>query len=226
MPVPLPPSGYDFDIPPGAGDLVGTGADLEPATLLDGYRSGLFPMGLGESGAAPIGWWSPDPRGVLFPADLAVSRSLRRSVRRFEITVDTAADDEALCYFTSGTTGQPKMCMHAHSYGLAHQTTGRYWLDLKPSDLHWLYGVAIGGLFAGESMFHTATDASKVALVALVEILAEDDDPRRLIDVQWSTSHLSTLGVEEVPRPGYLALLSEALAAPLPRLWRSAGSSA
>ena len=228
MPVLLPPSGYDFDIPAGAGDLVGTGADLEPATLLDAYRSGLFPMGLGESGAAPMGWWSPERRGVLFPADLAVSRSLRRSMRRFEITVDTAAeavlagcadprregawitDEIAAAYLRLFRLGW----MHTVEVWRAGELVGG------------LYGVAIGGLFAGESMFHTATDASKVALVALVEILAEDDDPRRLIDVQWSTSHLSTLGVEEVPRPGYLALLSEALAAPLPRLWRSAGSSA
>ncbi len=83
-----------------------------------------------------------------------------------------------------------------------------------------LYGVAIGGLFAGESMFHVVPDASKVALVALVELLAADGDPRRVIDVQWRTEHLASLGATEVPRPAYLQLLKEALAAPLPARWQ------
>lgn len=216
MPVLLPPSGYDFDIPAGAGDLVGTGADLEPATLLDAYRSGLFPMGLGESGAAPMGWWSPERRGVLFPADLAVSRSLRRSVRRFEITVDTAAeavlagcadprregawitDEIAAAYLRLFRLGW----MHTIEVWRAGELVGG------------LYGVAIGGLFAGESMFHNVRDSSKAALVGLVELIAADGDERRLIDVQWRTDHLASLGVNEVGRADYLAALGRALQAP------------
>ena len=83
-----------------------------------------------------------------------------------------------------------------------------------------LYGIAIGGLFAGESMFHRVTDASKVALVALRELITADGDPRRIIDVQWVTPHLASLGVREVPRAAYLGLLREALEAPLPAPWR------
>jgi leucyl/phenylalanyl-tRNA--protein transferase len=83
-----------------------------------------------------------------------------------------------------------------------------------------LYGIAIGGLFAGESMFHRVTDASKVALVALRELITADGDPRRIIDVQWVTPHLASLGVREVPRAAYLGLLRETLEAPLPAPWR------
>ena len=83
-----------------------------------------------------------------------------------------------------------------------------------------LYGIAIGGLFAGESMFHRVTDASKVALVALRDLLVADGDPRRLVDVQWVTPHLASLGAREVPRAAYLGMLADALEAPLPTAWR------
>ena len=94
MPLDPGPSRYAFDIERAdAGeDLVGAGADLEPATILAAYRAGAFPMGLGRHGAGPMGWWSPDPRGVLRPEDLRVSRSLRRSCARLQVTVDTAFD--------------------------------------------------------------------------------------------------------------------------------------
>lgn len=228
MPVPLPPSGYDFAIPAEAGDLVGTGADLEPATLLDAYRCGLFPMGVGERGRAPMGWWSPDPRGVLFPADLVVSRSLRRSLRRFDVSVDTAPEAVIAGCADPRRDGawitDEVAAAYLRLFRLGWVHTVEVW---RGGELvGGLYGVCLGGLFAGESMFHRATDASKVALVTLVDLLREDDDPRRLIDVQWSTSHLATLGVVEVPRARYLGLLSEALATPLPQLWRSAGSTA
>jgi len=89
------PSPWDFDlteVDPGE-DLVGVGGDLAPGTLLAAYRSGVFPMGLGEDGARPMGWWSPDPRGVLLPGRISVSRSLRKSCRRFEFRVDHAFDE-------------------------------------------------------------------------------------------------------------------------------------
>lgn len=197
-------------------DLVAVGADLEPGTLLSAYRAGLFPMGLGRNGARPLGWWSPDPRGVLMPGGLRVSRSLRRSVRRFRVTVDTAfADVVAGCadrrregrWITHDIAGA---YLSLHEMGWAHSIEVWRGRELVGG----LYGLAIGGLFAGESMFHRATDASKVALVTLVERFTADGDSRRLIDVQWSTPHLASLGVVEVPRLTYAGLLSEALSAP------------
>ncbi len=197
-------------------DLVAVGADLEPGTLLGAYRAGLFPMGLGRHGARPLGWWSPDPRGVLLPGGLRVSRSLRRSVRRFHVTADTAfADVVAGCADRRRegrwiTRDIASAYLALHEMGWAHSIEVWRGRELAGG----LYGLAIGGLFAGESMFHRATDASKVALMALVERFATDGDPRRLIDVQWSTPHLASLGVVEVPRQTYAGLLATALEAP------------
>lgn len=199
-------------------DLVGVGADLAPGTLLAAYRRGLFPMGLGEDGAAPIGWWSPDPRGVLLPGGVRVSRSLRRSMRRFEVTVDRAfADVVDGCADPSreGRWISPEVASAyraLHQLGWAHSV--EVWQDGELAG--GLYGLAIGGLFAGESMFHRRTDASKVAVVAMVERVTADGDPRRLIDVQWRTDHLGSLGVVEVPRDAYLRRLAAALPVQLP----------
>ena len=224
MPLDPGPSRYAFDIErAGAGeDLVGAGADLEPATILAAYRAGAFPMGLGRHGAGPMGWWSPDPRGVLRPEDLRVSRSLRRSCARLQVTVDTAFDavvrgcadpDREGRWITRPVT---RAYTRLHALGWAHS------VEVWSGDqlVGGLYGIAIGGLFAGESMFHRVTDASKVALVALRELITADGDPRRIIDVQWVTPHLASLGVREVPRAAYLGLLREALKAPLPAPWR------
>jgi leucyl/phenylalanyl-tRNA--protein transferase len=224
MPLDPGPSRYAFDIERAdAGeDLVGAGADLEPATILAAYRAGAFPMGLGRHGAGPMGWWSPDPRGVLRPEDLRVSRSLRRSCARLQVTVDTAFDavvrgcadpDREGRWITRPVT---RAYTRLHALGWAHS------VEVWSGDqlVGGLYGIAIGGLFAGESMFHRVTDASKVALVALRELITADGDPRRIIDVQWVTPHLASLGVREVPRAAYLGLLREALEAPLPAPWR------
>ena len=224
MPLDPGPSRYAFDIERSdAGeDLVGAGADLEPATILAAYRAGAFPMGLGRHGAGPMGWWSPDPRGVLRPEDLRVSRSLRRSCARLQVTVDTAFDavvrgcadpDREGRWITRPVT---RAYTRLHALGWAHS------VEVWSGDqlVGGLYGIAIGGLFAGESMFHRVTDASKVALVALRELITADGDPRRIIDVQWVTPHLASLGVREVPRAAYLGLLREALKAPLPAPWR------
>ena len=224
MPLDPGPSRYAFDIERAdAGeDLVGAGADLEPATILAAYRAGAFPMGLGRHGAGPMGWWSPDPRGVLRPEDLRVSRSLRRSCARLQVTVDTAFDavvpgcadpDREGRWITRPVT---RAYTRLHALGWAHS------VEVWSGDqlVGGLYGIAIGGLFAGESMFHRVTDASKVALVALRELITADGDPRRIIDVQWVTPHLASLGVREVPRAAYLGLLREALKAPLPAPWR------
>ena len=197
-------------------DLVAAGADLAPGTLLTAYRAGLFPMGLGDHGARPIGWWSPEPRGVLVPADFRESRSLRKARSRFDVRVDTAftevmrrcADperegrwitDEIVAAYTE-----------MHHLGWAHSI--ETWLDDRL--VGGLYGIAVGGLFAGESMFHLERDASKVALAALVDRVRADGDERRIIDVQWRTGHLERLGVVEWPRRRYLEALAVALEAP------------
>jgi leucyl/phenylalanyl-tRNA---protein transferase len=199
-------------------DLVGVGADLEPGTLLMAYRAGLFPMGVGEEGSPPIGWWSPDPRGVLLPGHIKISRSLRKSLRHFEIRVDAAFSEVmAACADPSrgGRWITPEiMAAYArlHELGWAHSVEA--WRDGELAG--GLYGLAVGGLFAGESMFHHATDASKCALVGLCDRVFADDEPRRLIDVQWVTPHLASLGITPVRRSDYVARLQRALLVPAP----------
>lgn len=226
MPVEPPPSLWNLDLGqarPGE-DLIGVGADLEPGTLLEAYRSGIFPMGLGLGGTGAMGWWSPDPRGVLLPGDLHVSRSLRRSLRRFEHTVDTAFTEVVAACADPGRDGRwitPAILAaysRLHTLGWAHSVETRLDGELVGG----LYGIAIGGLFAGESMFHRATDASKAALVHLVELVGGQEGT--LIDVQWRTDHLATLGVSEVPRETYLELLGTALHRPLPPAFSGTGT--
>lgn len=196
-------------------DLVAVGADLEPGTLLAAYRRGLFPMP--ERGR--VGWWCPAQRGVLRLDRLRVSRSLRRSVRDFEVRVDTAFDEVvAAC----GDPRRPGSWIDdgiRRAYGDLHRLGWAHSVEAWQDDrlVGGLYGVAVGGLFAGESMFHHARDASKVALVALVDLLSDDHASRRLVDVQWSTPHLASLGVEEISRREYVDGLAEILATPLPR---------
>lgn len=194
--------------PADGGDLVGVGADLEPGTLLAAYRQGLFPMPFRK---AQIGWWSPDPRGILPLDGLIVSRSLRASQRRFEIRTDTAfAEVMRRC----GDPARPHGWINEefiagytrlHELGWAHSI--ETWLDDELVGA--LYGLRIGGLFAGESKFHTVTDASKVAVVATVEWMRATGGT--LFDVQWRTDHLATLGVVEVSRSEYLRLLARAI---------------
>lgn len=202
-------------------DLVGIGADLEPGTILAAYRCGLFPMGLGDDGAPPIGWWSPDPRGVLEPGDLRVSRSLRRSMRRYTWTTDRAFDDVlAACADPKRDGRWITPAVHAayrrlFDLGWAHSVEVWDGAELVGG----LYGLCLGGVFCGESMFHRATDASKIALAALVEVLGADDVPR-LVEVQWATDHLTSLGVRRIARDEYLERLPVLLALPLPPRWR------
>lgn len=203
---------------PLVGDVVGVGADLEPGTLLAGYRSGLFPMRV-DGLAGPLGWWSPDPRGVLPLPRLKVSRSLRRSVERAAVTVDTAFDDVVAGCASPDREGAWIGADFAAAYGELHRLGWAHSVEVwsRDGDLAGgLYGVAVGGLFAGESMFHRETDASKVALVHLVRLLATDEPERRLLDVQWLTPHLATLGAVQVPRRRYLRLLRQALTLPRP----------
>ncbi|MQA80139.1 MAG: leucyl/phenylalanyl-tRNA--protein transferase [Streptosporangiales bacterium] len=218
MPIEPPVTSWRLPDPAAAADqaLVGVGADLTPGTLLAAYRTGLFPMPLRRR----IGWWSPVRRGVIPLDGLRVPRSLRRSLHRFEIRVDTVFDEVVAACAVRDEETWITPDIHAayrelHDLGWAHSV--ETWSD-DGELAGGLYGVAIGGLFAGESMFHRETDASKVALVALVHLLAADDAgaTERVLDTQWLTPHLASLGCVEIPRAEYLERLSVALELPLP----------
>jgi leucyl/phenylalanyl-tRNA--protein transferase len=144
---------------------------------------------------------------------LRVSRSLRRSMHRFEVRVDTAFDEVVAGCADPGRSGRWITREVAQAYGRLHRLGWAHsvecWREGRLAG--GLYGLAVGGLFAGESMFHRETDASKVALVALVDLLARDGESRRLLDVQWRTEHLASLGVIDVPRVEYLRRLRIAL---------------
>ena len=219
MPVEPPPTSWAFPAPRAGDDLVAVGADLAPGTLLAAYRAGLFPMPLGEPGSgAVLGWWSPEQRGVIPLDGLRVSRSLARSGRRYVTRVDTAF--EAVVHACADlrrpqgwiTPEIRDAYVELHHLGWAHSVEA--WSADDGTLAGGLYGVAVGGLFAGESMFHRRTDASKVALVALVRLLREGG--AALLDVQWCTPHLASLGAVAIPRPEYRRRLRAALERPLP----------
>lgn len=218
-PVEPPPSDWELPSPERADEsgVVGVGADLEPGTLLAAYRSGLFPMPVRDRRRELLAWWSPDPRGVLPLDGLRVSRSLRRSLSRYDVRLDTAFSDVIDACADPSRPGAWITSAVRDAYVRLHELGWAHSVEAWGNDgalVGGLYGVAIGGLFAGESMFSTRTDASKVALVGLVEVLR--DGGASLLDVQWSTPHLATLGVRDVPRVLYLERMREALARPLP----------
>jgi len=220
-----PPSRWAFPNDPvevavAAGDteVFGIGADLEPGTVLAAYRAGLFPM---PARRRVMAWWSPNPRGIvpLESGGLRVSRSLRKSCARFEIRVDTAFDTVINACADDRRPGawidrDIRACYHRlHELGWVHSVEA--W-DQRGELAGGLYGVAVGGLFAGESMFHWQPDASKVALIGLVDLLRSAGRPGRLLDVQWATPHLRSLGAIEVSRLRYHELLRDALTLPQP----------
>lgn len=219
-PRPVPASRWDLGPAAradGPDDVVALGADLEPGTLIAAYRLGLFPMPSGEVGEPPL-WFSPVRRGILPVTGLHVSRSLRRTRRRFEVRVDTAfADVVAGCADPGRDRGWidedvATAYTRLHELGWAHSVEA--WREGRLAG--GVYGVAIGGLFAGESMFSRETDASKAALAGLVDLLRDEYADRRLVDVQWQTPHLASLGVVEIARADYRRRLLTALALPLP----------
>jgi leucyl/phenylalanyl-tRNA--protein transferase len=167
-----------------------------------------------------MGWWSPDPRGVLPLDGLRVSRSLGKACRRYELRVDTAFDEVIAACADPSREGRWITAEIMAAYSRLHALGWAHSVEAWDADglAGGLYGVAIGGLFAGESMFHHRTDASKVALVGLVDLLRADGLDR-LLDVQWRTDHLATLGVVEIPRTEYLTRLQSALELPLPAPW-------
>ena len=196
------------------------GGDLEPGTLLAAYRSGLFPMPIGRR---RLGWWSPDPRGVIpvgpravaAGTALHVSRSLRRSLRRFTATVD--ADFEAVMR-ACGDPRRPHGWIDENFVGAYTELHRRGWahsVEVWEDDqlVGGVYGVSIGAFFAGESMFHQATDASKAALVHLTDRFTHVE--HALFDVQWLTPHLASLGAVEIPRSEYLTRLASAVSRPV-----------
>ncbi len=217
-PVEPRPSRWVLPDPTGAPeDCVAIGGDLEPGTVLQAYRRGLFPMHLPDGG--PLGWWSPNPRGVIELDGLRVTRSLRRSVKRYRTSIDR---DFAGVIAGCADPARPhgwitddirKAYTALHGMGWAHSV--ETWEDGRL--VGGLYGIAVGGAFFGESMFHRSVDASKVALVRLMDVMRHGGGT--LVDVQWATDHLVSLGAVEVHRQEYLYRLQRAVGHPLIESW-------
>lgn len=202
--------------------LLAAGADLSLPTLLEAYSNGIFPW-FGHD--QPILWWSPDPRMVLFPDELKVSRSLARTARNtpFEVRADTAFDEviEGCRQPRRGDSGTWITGDMAEAYGALHRAGFAHsvetWLDGKL--VGGLYGVALGRAFFGESMFARVSDASKVALVALTRQLRQWGFG--VIDCQMNTAHLASFGAREIPRAEFTRRLRELVHyAPVPVPWR------
>ena len=209
---PFPPVSKALRSPNG---LLCAGADLSPARLLEAYSKGIFPW---YSEGEPILWWLPHPRMVLFPDELKVSRSLRRTVARatFERRFDTAFEEVMLeCAAPrdgqAGTWIVPEMVAaytRLHERGFAHSVES--WKDGRLAG--GLYGILLGRVFFGESMFSRESDASKAALVKLVERLRSLEV--RVIDCQQATRHLASLGAREIPRREFAQVLAESIQYP------------
>jgi len=210
---PFPPVSKALRSPNG---LLCAGGDLSPERIVDAYAHGIFPW---FSEGDPILWWSPDPRMVLFPDELRVSRSLRKSVAhdRYETRFDTSfrAVMEACASPRDGQGGTwivPEMVdayTALHQRGFAHSVESWQAGELVGG----LYGVALGEVVFGECMFTREPDASKVALVRLVERLKAAD--YRVIDCQQATAHLASLGAREIPRAEFSQLVRESIQYPL-----------
>ena len=212
-----PPSRFDLPDPTTAeGDVVAVGGDLEPGTILQAYRKGMFPMDLPDG---HLGWWSPVDRAIIPLEGLRITRSLRQSTRRYLVSVDEDFDS-VICACADAdrpngwiTDAFIEAYTELYHMGWAHSV--EVW-DLDGRLVGGLYGVSIGGLFAGESMFHVARDASKVALVHLIVVMNQGG---ALLDVQWQTPHLESLGAVIIGREEYLSRLPDALRAPGPFVW-------
>lgn len=195
--------------------LLCAGGDLSPKRLLDAYRQGIFPW---YSAGEPILWWSPNPRMVLFPAEFRVSRSLRRLLRsaRCEVRLDSDFASVVRACAETPRAGQAgtwitREMQRAYGrlfeLGIAHSV--ETWRDGRL--IGGLYGLAIGGIFYGESMFSRASDASKIAAAHLARFLEEEGFG--MIDCQMSTPHLASLGAREIPRARFLSSLRNLVAA-------------
>jgi leucyl/phenylalanyl-tRNA--protein transferase len=190
--------------------LLAVGGNLEPETLLSAYQQGIFPWFDEDT---PILWWSPDPRAILEFDNLYISKRLARTIRTNKFQVTFNQDFDAVvkgCTYRpeEGTWITPEV---ANAYGEFHRRGHAHSVEVWQQGVlvGGLYGVAIGGLFAGESMFSTVSDASKIALVALVSRLKEKG--YQLFDLQIINEHTSTMGAAEIPRDDYLARVKLAI---------------
>ena len=201
--------------------LLAAGGDLSPERLLDAYARGIFPWFNDED---PVLWWSPDPRMVLFPDELHVSRTLRRTIRsqEFQVTLDRAFPEvmEGCAGPRAAQDGtwitDDMLIAYARLAELGHAHSVEAWVDGVL--VGGLYGVAIGRMFYGESMFSRRSNASKVALVWLARQLERWNF--ELIDCQMSTEHLASLGAREIPRADFMRRLEHGTALPpVPSPW-------
>lgn len=195
--------------------LVAIGGDLSMPRLLAAYRQGIFPW---FSDGEPVLWWSPDPRMVLYPNELKISRSLGKTLKntQFEVRFNTAFRAVITACSSTKRSGQPGTWItediinaYCNLFDGGFAMSAETWLDNKL--VGGCYGVKIGKMFYGESMFHHATDASKVAFAALVQQLAAEGIG--LIDCQMKTDHLSSLGAREIKRDDFIRQLSELIGA-------------
>ncbi len=205
---PFPSTGNALVEPNG---LLAIGGALTPERLLDAYSHGIFPW---FSDGQPILWWSPDPRMVLYPDELIISRSMTKRLKRKDYAVrfntafyqvmqacaQTQRPDQDGTWITDSMI-EAYVRLHESGHALSVET----WMDGKL--VGGLYGVAIGKMFYGESMFHHVTDASKIAFIHLVQHLKSQGFG--LIDCQMKTSHLASLGAREIPRKEFLQQVSE-----------------
>lgn len=199
--------------------LLAVGGDLSASRLLLAYRTGIFPW---FSEGEPILWWSPDPRLVLYPGDLTVSRSLSKTLRKgeFTVTMDRAfAEVITACAQVRTNAGEETWIVsnmidaycRIHDQGFAHSVEAWHGDELVGG----LYGVSMGGVFFGESMFAKRSNASKVAFATFVRHLAHEGF--HMIDCQVQTDHLMRFGAVEIPRERFLAQLEQSLGAPTVR---------
>ena len=215
MPTPLDASVWDFPTPEQMpkDDLVTLGADLKPETLIDSYKHGIFPMHLQIENKREIGWWSPQQRGILPLNKINISSSLKKSIKKYYVTFDQdfdaviegCGDDKR----PKGWINKDIKTAYKKLFELGYVHSVEVW-NKKDELVGGLYGVEVNGLFAGESMFHKQTDASKTAMVYLVNQLKEAGG-KRIFDVQWQTPHLKSMGVIKISRAKYISLLPEVM---------------
>ena len=192
-------------------EVVAIGADLEPDTVLYAYAHGMFPMYVDKK-SRMLGWWSPFERGVIPLNGFHISRSMRNSAQHFVCTSNVAFVRVMQECATARTDGNWINQEFIDAYTVLHEMGHAHSVEVwnkKGELVGGLYGLRINGFFAGESMFHRETDASKVALMHLVDLM--NLDGMQLLDTQWNTDHLASLGCISVPRPDYLALLAKAI---------------
>ena len=213
-PRPVPECSYEWppvNAWPQEDDLIGQGADLEVGTVIDGYRHGLFAMER-SVGDGTLFWWSPAQRCVIPLDGLRVTRSMRRSARRYHLRVNSCFERVMLgCSARNGEDSRWITTRFVTQYCTLHELGWAHSVETFNDDgvlVGGLYGVRIGKFFAGESMFHLERDASKVALSALVRRSTELG--LQLIDCQMPSRHLSSLGSRPIPRSEFLGLIASA----------------